>query len=133
ICSAIRRDPNTAYVLTNGILPVVERPAASPAAFCSAIPTFTCCFGTVFINLVVLQDPPISASTTMMFLFSFPNSAISSPNASRVAFFTTSFVKTAIIEPLLLVVLPLLVCTLLHLELYRASQQHLPYKKRLYL
>ena len=39
-------------------------PAATPAPFCSAIPTFRCCIGSSLRNSRVLQDLPISISTT---------------------------------------------------------------------
>ena len=77
-------DPNTANVLTIGILPEDARPAAILTIFCSAIPTSKNLSGYFAANKFVNVDLFKSAPTTHKLGMIAPNSNIFFPAYSRV-------------------------------------------------
>ena len=79
ICSNARPAANIAKELANGTRPVVDRPAAIPIIFDSAIPQSICLSGKAFLKIPVFVAPAKSASNTTRFSFSFPSSTRAFP------------------------------------------------------
>ena len=73
---------NVEYILQNGIIPCVAKPAAKVTACCSAIPTSKDRDG--IFSIIIFNDDPegIAGVMPMIFLFFFASSTIVSPNIS---------------------------------------------------
>ena len=70
------------YILQNGIIPFVARPALKVTACCSAIPTSNALSGIFFI--IIFKDEPegIAGVIPIIFLFISASSTIDSPKTS---------------------------------------------------
>ena len=78
-CSKALPAANMAKLLTKGILPIVDKPAAMPVMLHSAIPQSICLSGYAFLNTPVLVAAARSASNTTRLGYSAPSSTNALP------------------------------------------------------